>query len=110
MAKDDAKQAYSLVSLYLALYKTKYNKQPVVNRYREKWAMQDVIDTVGFERSKELLEYYFHCKKPGHPLNWFLYNFDKLNDIMIKSEEDIEYRKELRKKTRLLVEQELNEH
>ena len=72
--------------------------------------MQDVIDTVGFERSKELLEYYFHCKKPGHPLNWFLYNFDKLNDIMIKSEEDIEYRKELRKKTRLLVEQELNEH
>lgn len=110
MTKEDAKQAYSLVSLYIALYKTKYNKQPIVNRYREKWAMQDVIDTFGFDRSKELIEYYFQCNKPGHPLNWFLYNFDKLNEIMIKSEEDVEYRKALRKQTRLLVEQELNEH
>jgi hypothetical protein len=110
MAKEDAKQAYSLVSLYLSLYKNKYNKQPMVNRYREKWAMQDVIDTVGFERAKELIEYYFQCSKAGHPLNWFLYNFDKLNDIMIKSEEDVEYRKVLRNQTRLLVEQELNEH
>ena len=48
MAKEDAKFAYALVSLYISLYKNRYNKQPLVNRYREKWAMQDVIDTVGF--------------------------------------------------------------
>ena len=58
MAKEDAKQAYALVSLYIALYKTRYGKPPMVNRYREKWAMQDVIDTLDFSRAKEILEYY----------------------------------------------------
>mgnify|MGYP003341952492 CR=1 FL=1 len=109
MTKEDAKQAYALVSLYIALFKSKYNKQPMVNRYREKWAMQDVIDTVGFARAKELLEYYFKCSKNGHPLNWFLYNFDKLDVILLNSAEDENLRKELRRKTKLLVEQELNE-
>ena len=109
MAKEDAKQAYALVSLYIALYKNKYNKAPMVNRYREKWAMQDVIDTVGFNRAKELLEYYFKCSKMGHPLNWFLYNFDKLDANLTGTIEDREYRQELRRKTKMLVEQELNE-
>lgn len=110
MSKEDAKQSYALVSLYMALYKNKYNKQPIVNRYREKWAMQDVIDTVGFDRAKELLEYYFKCNKIGHPLNWFLYNFDRLDDILLKSEQDVARRKELREQTKNLVEQELSEH
>lgn len=110
MAKEDAKQAYTMVSLYISLYQNKYKKQPIVNRYREKWAMQDVIDTVGFERGKELLEYYFKCNKPGHPLNWFLYNFDRLDDTLLKSDEDKERRKKLRAQTKELVEQELNEH
>lgn len=110
MGKQDAQQAYALVSLYIALYKTHYSKQPIVNRYREKWAMQDVIDTVGFNRAKQLIEYYFKCNKPGHPLNWFLYNFDRIDDVMIKSEEDKERRKKLLKQTKNLVEAELNEH
>ena len=109
MTKEDAKQAYALVSLYIALFKSKYNKQPMVNRYREKWAMQDVIDTVGYERAKVLLEYYFKCNKSGHPLNWFLYNFDRLDDVLIQSSKDLEQRKMLREKTKNLVEQELNE-
>jgi len=110
MAKQDAQQAYALVSLYIALYKNKYSKQPIVNRYREKWAMQDVIDTVGFDRAKELVEYYFRCNKPGHPLNWFLYNFDRIDDTLVKSDEDKERRKMLMKNTKLLVETESNEH
>lgn len=109
MAKQDSTQAYTLVSLYIALYKSKYNKQPMVNRYREKWAFQDVIDTVGFDRSKELLEYYFKCSKQGHPLNWFLYNFDRLDDSLVKSEQDTERRKSLRLNTKAMVERELNE-
>ena len=81
-----------------------------MNRYREKWAMQDVIDTVGYERSRELIEYYFKCNKVGHPLNWFLYNFDRLDDVLVKSEEDVERRKKMREQTKYLVEQELNEY
>ena len=109
MTKEEAKQAYALVSLYIALYKNQYNKQPIVNRYREKWAMNDVIDTVGYDRAKQLIEYYFKCNKPGHSLNWFLYNFDKLDDVLIKLEQDLEHRKDLREQTKQMVEQELNE-
>jgi Fic family protein len=109
MTKEDAKQAYALVSLYIALYKNKYNKQPLVNRYREKWAMNDVIETVGYERAKQLLEYYFKCNKIGHPLNWFLYNFDTLDNVLLKSEQDSKYRKDLREQTKNMVEQELHE-
>lgn len=110
MTKEEAKQAYALVSLYIALYKNKYNKQPLVNRYREKWAMQDVMDSVGFDRAKELLEYYFKCARDSHPLNWFLYNFDKLDDVLVRSEQDIELRTKLRKQTKIMVEQETNEY
>jgi hypothetical protein len=83
MTKDEAKLAYGLVSLYCALYKENYNKPAVVNKYREKWAMQDVIDSVGYDRSRVLLEYYFKMSKPNHPLSWFFYNFEKL-DIMLQ--------------------------
>jgi len=43
MTKDEAKLAYGLVGLYCALYKEVYKKPAVVNKYREKWAMQDVL-------------------------------------------------------------------
>jgi hypothetical protein len=109
MSKEDAKQAYSLVSLYISLYRERYSKAPIVNRYREKWAMQDVIDTVGFERSKTLLEYYFKCNKSGHPLNWFLYNFDKLDETLSRLQEDVVRRKKIREQTKILVGQENNE-
>ena len=57
-----------------------------------------------------LIEYYFKCNKVGHPLNWFLYNFDRLDDVLVKSEEDVERRKKMREQTKYLVEQELNEY
>ena len=104
MAKEDAKQAYALVSLYIALYKNRYNKQPVVNRYREKWAMQDVIDSVGFDRTKELLIYYFRTNKSGHPLNFFFYNFDRIDSLKNEIDKDIENRKLLREATKKMVE------
>ena len=52
MTKDEARLAYGLVGFYCALYKQSYGKVPVVNRYREKWAMQDVIDSIGYDRAK----------------------------------------------------------
>ena len=69
MTKDDAQLAHGLVTAYTSLFKQKYGKTPQINRYREKWAMQDVLDSVGYDRAKELLEYYFKIDRSGHPLN-----------------------------------------
>lgn len=110
MTKDEAKLAYALVSLYCALYKQKYNRQPVVNKYREKWAMQDVIDSVGYDRAKELLEFYFKTANHGNTLQWFFYNFEKLDLSLSQAQQDKTRREIIRAKTKTMVEERNNEY
>ena len=105
MAKEEARQPYILISIYEMLYKEKYNRTPKINKYREKWAMQDVIDSVGYTRAKELLEYYFGLTKNGHPLQFFFYNFDKMDALKIEIEKDKEKRRLLLEETKKMVEQ-----
>ncbi len=99
-----SKEPYILISLYETLYFEKYNKKPRLNKFREKWAMQDVIDSVGYDRAKELLEYYFKTSKSGHPLTFFFYNFDKIDQLQAEIEKDKKNRERLREATKRLVE------
>ena len=110
MTKDEAKLAYGLISLYCVLFKEHYKKPPVVNKYREKWAMQEVIDSVGYDRAKNLVEYYFKITKTGHPLTWFFYNFEKLDISLQEKEQDKTRRELIRAKTKSMVEERDNEH
>ena len=98
------KEPYILLTEYQNLYKDRYGKAPVLNKFREKWAMQDVIDSVGFDTAKLLLNYYFSTKKTGHPLLFFYNNFDRMNTYMVNSEKDKENRKKLMAQTKRLVE------
>ena len=99
-----SKEPYVLISLYENLYTEKYKKKPRINKFREKWAMQDVIDSVGYDRAKELLEYYFKTSKSGHPLNFFFYNFDRIDQVQSDIEKDKVNRAMLREQTKKLVE------
>lgn len=103
MTKDLASQAYSLVSLYVSLYKQRYNKTIVVNRHKEKWATADVIESVGIERARELLTYYFTTSRPSHPLQWFLYNFERLDAALTAKEDDAKRRRKLFDNTKRMV-------
>ena len=67
--------------------------------------MQDVIDSVGFDRAKELLEYYFKLTKHGHAIQFFLYNFDKMDTAKTEIEKDKEKRRLLLEETKKMVEQ-----
>jgi hypothetical protein len=98
------KQPYVLLGLYEALYKERYNRKPRLNKFREKWAMQDVIDSVGYDRAVELLQYYFRTSKSGHPLSFFFYNFDKIDYLKNEIDRDKENRRILREATKKLVE------
>lgn len=98
------KEPYVLIGLYESLYLEKYGKRPRINKFREKWAMQDVIDSVGYERAKDLLIYYFKTSKSGHPLNFFFYNFDKIDYLKAEIEKDITNRRALREATKKMVE------
>jgi hypothetical protein len=99
------KEPYILMTLYQNLYKEKYNRVANINKFREKWAMQDVIDSVGFDRAKELMEYYFALNKNGHPLQFFFYNFDKMDALKTEIEKDKEKRRLLLEETKKMVEQ-----
>jgi len=98
------KQPYILISLYLSLYKERYNKSLTVNKFREKWAMQDVIDSVGYDRSVELLKYYFKTNKSGHPLNFFYNNFDRIDQLEKEIQKDKAVRSVLLEETKKMVE------
>lgn len=98
------KAPYILMGLYESLYKEKYGKKPRLNKFREKWAMQDVIDSVGYERAKDLLVYYFKTNKSGHPLNFFFYNFDRIDQLKTEIERDKINRMALREATKKMVE------
>ena len=101
---EKSKEPYILIGVYEKLYFEKYGKKPRLNKFREKWAMQDVIDSVGYDRAKELLEYYFKTSKSGHPLNFFFYNFDRIDQVQSDIEKDKVNRAMLREQTKKLVE------
>ena len=99
------KEPYVLISLYQSLYKNKYGQMPKINKFREKWAMQDVIDSVGFDRAKNLLQYYFKLNKSGHGLQFFFFNFDKMDIMEIEMQKDKEKRRLLLEETKKMVEE-----
>jgi hypothetical protein len=99
------KDPYILMTLYQNLYRDKYNKPATLNKFREKWAMQDVIDSVGFDKASDLLSYYFSLEKTGHPLQFFYYNFDKMDQARIELKKDFETRRLLREHTKKMVEE-----
>jgi len=99
------REPYILMTAYQNLYKDKYGKVATINKFREKWAMQDVIDSVGFEKANDLLHYYFTLEKAGHPLQFFYYNFDKMDNARIELQKDFETRRLLREATKKMVEE-----
>lgn len=94
-----AKWGNSLLDLYVLLYEEKYGHTPSLNRYRDKWNMVDVCDSVGFDKAKDLLQFYFKTGSEGHPLTFFFYNFDKLEVGMKQASEDASDKERLRKET-----------
>jgi len=95
---------YILMTIYQNLYKDRYGKMPSLNKFREKWAMQDVIESIGFERAKELLDYYFKTNKTGHPLNFFYNNFDRIDVLNKEIKKDKLNRSILLNETKKMVE------
>lgn len=105
MASTNNKLAYALLDMYSNKYFEKYNKSCQMNKYRDKWAMIDLIDSVGYDRGRELIDYYFKTTSNNrHSLNWFMYNFDRLDDMLTKTELDIIRREKMREATRQMVE------
>lgn len=108
MTKDRASLAFTLLSYYSTKYKARYNKQPNINKYKEKWAAADILDDFSLDEAKNIIDYYFTLSKDGHPLNWLFNNFDKLKQTMNDNAEDKRLRAERRKQLAKMREEWLN--
>lgn len=67
--------------------------------------MQDVLDSIGFDRAKAVLDYYFKTGKNKHPLNFFYNNFERIESMMMQIDEDKANRSRLLEATRRMVEE-----
>jgi len=99
------KEHYILLSVYSNLYEDLYGSKTTINRYKEKWSMQDVLDSIGFDRAKSVLDYYFKTGKNKHPLNFFYNNFERIESMMMQINEDKANRSRLLEATRRMVEE-----
>jgi hypothetical protein len=96
--------SFALVDLYVLCYKDKTGRKPTVNRFREKWGFQDMVDSIGYDRSVEIVKYYFETQNNWTP-NHLFNNFDKLDEALTKRDADRARREALREETRRRVEE-----
>ena len=97
-------EPYRLVGEFARLYNEKYNKKVRINRYKYKWAMFDMIEDYGASRVYEVMQYYFALNNSGHSIDFFVYNFDRLEKSMVELQKDREHRQRLREATKKMVE------
>jgi hypothetical protein len=87
-------------------YKEKYGKPPVINRYKERWAFVDVLDSLNgdIDKVKELLDYYFRIEHYRHPISWFFYNFERIDEMLTLTKKEEKRKKFIREQTAQRVE------
>lgn len=105
MSKTKANKAYALVSYYILLYKEKYGKEPTINRHRDRWGFEDMIEDLSEYEARLVMDYYFTTNKFGHPLNYLFRNYDKLYIKMNQFEQDKLDRQKLLRETKARVEE-----
>lgn len=97
--KTKAQKAHALVTLYVTNWQTKYGKKPQINRFRDRWGFEAMIDDLGYDRAREIISFYFRTERTGHPVDWMLYNYDNINATYEEIKRDEEKRAKIRAET-----------
>lgn len=101
MAKPTVQQCHAMTSYFVKGYKVRYRGQePKVNRHAARWGFESILMGMSPDKVKELIDYYFTTtSQKRHSLDWFLYNYEKLEDGLEQLELDRERREKLRKES-----------
>jgi hypothetical protein len=82
-----AQQANALITKYVNLYEKAHGKKPQLNRYREKWGFQSMIEDLGRDDAEAVIAYYLSLTKP-HDLIELFRTYDELHKQRLADEDD----------------------
>jgi hypothetical protein len=90
---------YALMDKYVAAYSNKFGRKPEINRYREKWGFGDMIESIGYERSLAVIEFYFLTSQDIYSPAKLFNTFDKLDVALAERDADRAKRTKVREET-----------
>lgn len=104
MTTKQDRRPYQLIDLYAMLYKERYGRKPAnLNKYRDRWGFSDMIESIGYDDSVEVLKHYFRLDRPSHTTGWLFNNFDTMYQEIKIIQEDRERRRKIRERTERLI-------
>lgn len=91
---------------YQGAYKIHYGEKPVVNYYKLTFAFGAVIDDIGLDETRELIDFYFKTlSNDRHNPETFARNYDKLINSRAEQGENNSRLAALKEQTRLRAEE-----
>lgn len=99
-------QTHALITYFLQKHQEKYEREPRdFNRFRDQWGFSAMIEQYGMTKAKRIVDYYFDTRRMAHPVNYLLYNYERLNAIIVEKDADAELRKKLLEESQRRVEE-----
>ena len=95
----ERKNRFALISKFEQMCKLNGYQRPTLNRYKEQWAADDLLESWDDPQLYEVMEYYF---KVNSSPTWKGYcnNVDRLIQSMEAQKEDQEFRAKMRVKAK----------
>lgn len=97
--------SHTLINKYVASFKAKYGYKPEMNRFKYKYGVESMIKDLGYERAQEVIEFYFRTERSHHPIDYLMYNYEKLDRFLKESDDDRLEREKIRADTKARVEE-----
>jgi hypothetical protein len=82
MAKPTTALLHSLTTYYKQVHEKVVGSSPSLNRNTAKWGWEAMLMDYSVEQVKELVDYYIEHFAERPTLQWFLNNYEKVDDAM----------------------------
>jgi len=95
----DRKNRFALITKFEQMCRLHGYQRPTLNRYKEQWAADDLLESWDDPDVYQAMEYYFKIN-PTPTWKGFCSNVDRLLQSMQAQEDDVKFRAEMRKKAK----------
>jgi hypothetical protein len=102
--KPTAPQCHAMTTYFIQAYNENVGKQPVVNRNKARWGFESVLMDYTPAQAKELIDYYLDSYADPS-LEWFLWNYEKVEESYKDAEKERQSVAKRRKETQERLEQ-----